>query len=136
MALVGTVITCISDDEGFDMQVYQYLCERLEKQTQFKEGKNIVIRPDLVRLDAENKTIHVDENARAPSGMIKWILESYLKSNPSKFKDYGVVEIGDTFTIGRILHPSKMEMSACEICGYFTPHQEALYTHRMTHFGI
>ncbi|MGI0035991.1 MAG: hypothetical protein ACRD98_08990, partial [Nitrososphaera sp.] len=65
-----------------------------------------------------------------PREMIKWILESFLKSNPSRFKEYRVIELGNTFTIGRILHPSQMEMSTCEICGFFTPYSEELQTHR------
>lgn len=69
-------------------------------------------------------------------GMIKWILESYLKSNASKFKDYKVIEFGDAFTIGRLLPLLQMEMQTCEICGFFTPYAEEIQTHRMTHFGI
>jgi hypothetical protein len=134
--LSGTVITCVSNEEEFAKEVYEYLYAELEKQKQFEGGKNFLITSELVRLVAGNNEIHVDANALVPKDMIKWILESCLKSNPSRFKDYGVIEFGDTFTIGRILHPSQMEMLTCEICGFFTPYPEELYTHRMTHFGI
>lgn len=136
MALAGIIITCVSNEEAFASDVYESLYQQLEKQKQFEESKGIIVTPELVRFDAENNDIHVDTTSHVPKGMIKWILESYLKSNPSRFKDYGVIEFGDTFTIGRILHPSQMEMFACEICGFFTPYGEELQTHRMTHFGI
>jgi hypothetical protein len=132
--VTGTVITCVSDDENFARQVYDYLLSGLERQKQFKEGKDLRVSQELVRLAGDE--IHVDQDTLAPGGMIKWILESFLRSDPAKFNEYGVVEFGDSFTIGRILHPSKMEMSTCEICGFFTPHSEELYTHRMTHFGL
>lgn len=136
MTLADTTITCVSDEEGFTHEVYRYLFQQLEKQRHFEEGKDIFVTPELVRLDADNNQIHVDATSHAPMGMIKWILESFLKSDPSKFKDYGVIEFGDTITIGRILHPSQMEMITCEICGFFTPYSAELHTHRMTHFGI
>jgi hypothetical protein len=135
--LDGTIIiVCVSDEENFSKGVHDYLYAELERQTRFEESKDLEVAPERIRLDTETNEIHVDGAVRAPTGMIKWILESYLKSNPSSFKDYGVIEFGDTFTIGRILHPSKMEMLTCEICGFFTPYSAELYTHRMTHFGI
>lgn len=133
--MAGTVITCVSDDDNFAKEVYDYLLCELEKQEQFKESKGLRVSPELVKL-AEDNEIHVDSDTLAPSGMIKWILQSFLDSDPTRFKGYGVIEFGDTFTIGRILDQSKMEMSACEICGFFTPYSGELYTHRMTHFGI
>ncbi len=136
MALGSTIITCVSNEEAFASEVYEYLCEQLEKQKQFEKSKDIVVTPEIVRFGAENNQIHVDATSGVPKGMIKWILDSYLKLNPSRFKDYGVIEFGDAFTIGKILHPSQMEMLTCEICGFFTPYSEELYTHRMTHFGI
>jgi hypothetical protein len=130
------LITCVSDEQAFAHEVYQHLYEQLERQRQFEESKDILVSHQHVRLDADNNQIHLDVASHVPKGMIKWILESYLKANPTKFKDYGVIEFGDTFTIGRILHPSQMEMLTCEICGFFTPYSTELYTHRMTHFGI
>ena len=134
--LTETTITCVSDEETFTDDVYNHLYEQLEKQSHFEQGEDIVVTPELVKLEADDNQIHVDATSHVPRQMIKWILESYLKSSPSKFNDYGVIEIGDTFTIGRILNPSQMEMLTCEICGFFTPYSAELYTHRMTHFGI
>ena len=132
----GIIIACVSDDETFARDVYEYLYRELEKQRRLEDGKNIAVAPELVRFATDDNEIQIDSSALVPRGMIKWILESYLKSDPSKFKDYGVIEFGDAFTIGRILHPSKMEMLSCEICGFFTPYSGELHTHRMTHFGI
>ena len=133
--MAGTVISCVSDDDNFAKEVYDYLLCELEKQKQFKEGRDLRVSQELVKLAGDSE-IHVDSGTLAPSGMIKWILQSFLKSDPTKFKGYDVVEFGDTFTIGRVLDPSKMEMFTCEICGFFTPYSAELHTHRMTHFGI
>lgn len=131
-----TIITCVSNEEGFAKNVYDHLYAELERQKQFDKSRNIAVTPDLIKLLQDSNEIQIDGNVNASKGLIKWILESYLKTNPVKFKDYGVIEFGDTFTIGKILHPSQMEMLTCEICGFFTPYAEELHTHRMTHFGI
>jgi hypothetical protein len=136
LSALGTIIVCVSDEEAFAHNVYEYLFRELERQKTIEESKDIIVTPEHISFDADNNEIHLDANSRVPKGMIKWILESYLNSDPSRFKDYGVIEFGDTFTIGRILHPSQMEMLTCEICGFFTPYSAELYTHRMTHFGI
>ena len=135
-ALGTTIIVCVSDEEAFAHDVYEYLFGKLEKQKRIEETKHILVTPEHIRFVADDKQIHVDATSRVPNGMIKWILESYLKSDPSRFKEYGVIEFGDTFTISRILHPEQMEMLTCEICGFFTPYSAELYTRRMTHFGI
>ena len=127
-------ITCISDDERFASEVYEYLFSTLEKQRQFEEGKDIRVDKHLVAL-LDNE-IKLDSSAMVPKGMVKWALESFLQQDKEKFKDYGVIEFGDGFTIGKILPASKMEMLTCEICGFFTPYAAELTTHRMTHFGI
>ena len=132
----GTIITCVSDNEDFVRNVHYYLYAELEKQKQFERSKTLKVTSENITLVADDNEIHVNAAAGVPKGMIKWILESYLTSNPSKFKDYAVIEFGGTLTIGRILHPSQMEMLTCEICGFFTPYVEELQTHRMTHFGI
>lgn len=131
------IVTCISDYSEFAREVYDYFYSELEKQRQF-EGRrtNLRISKVLVSLVQEDSQIIIDRLTLVPNGMIKRILESFLKSQVERFKDYGVIEFGDTFTIGRILHPSKMEMFTCEICGFFTPYDEELATHRMTHFGV
>jgi hypothetical protein len=127
-------ITCVSDDERFASEVYDYVYSLLEKQAHFEEGRNIRINRELVVL-LDNE-IRIDSGAMVPRGMVKWALESFLQQDREKFKDYGVIEFGDAFTIGKILHPSKMELLTCEICGFFTPYAGELYTHRTTHFGI
>ncbi len=132
--MAGTIITCVSDEKDFARDVHEYLYKELEKHKQ-QEGKNILVTPELVTLASDNE-IQVDAGALVPNKMVKWILESYLKSNPSKFKGYEVIEFGDAFTVGKILPPSQMEMMTCEICGFFTPYSEELYTHRTTHFGV
>ena len=127
-------VTCISEDERFASEVYDYLYGALEKQAQFEEGKDIHVNKQLIIL-LDNE-IRIDSSAMIPKGMVKWALESFLNQDRDKFKEHGVIEFGDTFTIGRILHPSKMEMLTCEICGFFTPYAGELQTHRTTHFGI
>lgn len=135
MSLVSElVIACISDDEGFATEVYNHLYATLQKQRDFNEGEALRIDRQLVRL-AENEIL-IDNSTRIPRKMVKWALESFLKQDPQKFKGYDVIEFGDSITIGRVLHPSKMDMLTCEICGYFTPHEGEVETHRMTHFGI
>lgn len=135
MSLVSElVIACISDAEGFATEVYNYLYATLQKQQDLDEGDGLRIDRQLVRLaDSE---ILIDNSTGIPRKMVKWALESFLKQDPHRFKGYDVIEFGDTITIGRILHPSKMGMLTCEICGYFTPHEGEVQTHRMTHFGI
>lgn len=128
------VITCISEYDEFAREVYDYLLAELEEHRQHKQGSNLQVSRDLITL-AGNE-IHVSGKTCAPNEMIKWILQSLLKSDAQRFKDHDVIEIGDTFTIGKILHPSETEMLTCEICGFFTPYAEELHTHRITHFGI
>lgn len=124
----------MSDLEGFASEVYAYLYPLLESQTKLGAGSGMRISRELVQLEGDE--IRVDANSRFPTGMLKWGLESFLRDKKEKFKDYGVVEFGDSLTIGRILPASEMELQSCEICGYFTPYPEELQTHRMTHFGI
>lgn len=128
------VITCVSESDEFAKEVYNYLLAELEKHGQLKEGSNLKVSKDLITL--EENAIHVSDKAAAPNGIVRRILQSFLKSDTTRFKDYDVIEIGESFTIGRILDPSQMEMLTCEICGFFTPYGEELHTHRMTHFGV
>ena len=128
------VITCVSEEDEFAKEVYDYLLAELEKHQQHKGGSNMKISRDLIRL--EENEIHVGNETSVAKEIIKLILHSLLKSDETRFKDYDVIEIGDTFTISRILQQSQMEMLTCEICGFFTPYSEELHTHRMTHFGI
>lgn len=128
------IITCVSDNSEFPKEVYDYLLSELERHKQHKKGKDMQVSKDLLVL--KNSEILIGSDTRVSKEIVKWILQSFLKSDPSRFKDYEVVELADTFTIGRVLHPSKMEMYTCEICGYFTPYFEELHTHRVTHFGV
>ncbi len=129
-------ITCISDNDGFAREVYDYLYSKLEKQKQFEDSKDIQVSKELITFLEDTKEIHIEHNTLIPMGMIKWVLQSFLESDPARFKGHDVIELGDSFTIGRVLDPSRMEMYTCEICGFFYPHEEELYTHRTTHFGI
>jgi hypothetical protein len=133
------IIACVSDDVDFAGHVYNYLLSELEKHARLNEGKskNIHFSSELVKLEPVDNEIHIDKSTNAPQGLIKWILQSFLKQDPEKYKDYDVIDLGrGQFTIGRVLDPSKMEMYTCEICGFFTPYSEEIQTHRMTHFGI
>jgi hypothetical protein len=134
--LSGTiVITCVSDEKDFTKSVHDYLSAELVKQVQLKtKDRGVTLLP--IRLLVDSNEIHVDTTNRAEIGMIKSILKSYLNSNPSRLKDYKVIEFGDALTIGRQLPLLQMEMQTCEICGFFTPYAEEIQTHRMTHFGI
>jgi hypothetical protein len=134
--LQWTTITCVSDNDGFAREVYDYLYLKLEKQKEFSDSKDIQVSKEMITLLDDSKEIRINHNTLIPMGMIKWILRSFLESDPARFKDHDVIELGDSFTIGSILDPSKMEMFTCEICGFFYPHEEELYTHRTTHFGI
>jgi hypothetical protein len=134
--LAVTVITCISNEESFGKEVYEYLYSELEKQQQYEEGKELRITSALIMFVAESNEIHIDESAKVPNGMIKWILERYIKSNPARFEDYDIIQFGDTFTIGKLLPAREMGLYSCEICSYSTPYQEELYTHRMMHYGL
>ena len=136
MILVEIIIACVSDEAAFPSGVYNYLLSELAKQNHLEEGRLIRVNPELITLDPIENEIHIDSSTNIPRGMVKWILQSFLDEDATKFKDYGVVEFGGAFMIGRILDPSKMEMYTCEICGFFTPYSEEIQTHRMTHFGI
>lgn len=128
------LVTCISDNEEFAPEVYEYLILGLERQRMFKEGGGL--RPDRQLITLQGNEIRVDSKSMVPKEMVKWILQNFLRENKDKFNDYDVIEFGDVLTIGRILHPSEMEMATCEICGFFTPYEAELQTHRMTHFGV
>lgn len=128
------VISCVGSDE-FAREVYDYLYSGLESQKKFEGSRAMLVSSELVLLAGDE--IHIDHKSLVPKGMIKWILESFLKSDPSRFKDHRVIEFGDTFTVGAVIDPAKVEgMHTCDFCGYFTPYAEELHTHRMTHYGF
>jgi hypothetical protein len=144
--LAEIIITCTSDDKGFANEVYDFLYSELDKQKQFEDGKKLEVKKEFINLiieeDAENKNnnlyeIHIDDHAHIPKGMVNWILQSFLKSDPNRFKEYDVIEFDNTFTIGKVINLSNVEgVHTCEICGFFTPYEEELYTHRLTHFNV
>ena len=134
--LAGTLVTCISNEEGFAKDVYDYLYLELEKQSNFEEGKDLHITSRLVRLLPDSNEIEIDESAQVPAGMIKWILKRFLKSDPARFKDYGVIQFEDTFTVGNLMPATEMGIYSCELCSYSTLYQEELYTHRILHAGF
>lgn len=126
------IISCAGDAE-FAKGVYGYIYSYLEDQQKSKEGQNMRIGKGLISLLGDE--IHIDSNSHVPKKKIKWILESFLKSDPERFKEYGIIEFGNTFTIAVVLRPSNIEgLHTCEFCGYFTPYPEELYTHRMIHY--
>ncbi|MEW6603581.1 MAG: hypothetical protein AB1351_02695 [Thermoproteota archaeon] len=125
------VISCAGDLE-FAKEVYDYLYSKLQK---LNGDQGIQVSKELVSLAGDE--IYVDHKSLIPKGMIKRILESLLASDPVRFKEHRVIEFGDTFTVGILLRPEKMEgMHTCSFCGYFTPYIEELHTHRMTHYGF
>lgn len=134
--MTNILITCISSEEGFVKDVYNYLYVELEKQANFEEGKNLQINTQLVRLVPDCNEIEIDERAQVPSGMVKWILENLLKSDPTRFKDYGVIQFEDTFTISKLVPATEMGIYSCELCSYSTLYQEELYRHRILHAGF
>ena len=127
-------IVCISTEEGFTKDVYEYLYAMLEKQQQFKEGKSLRISREAIRL-VENDEILIDPNCNVPDKMIKWVLDSYLKANASRFTDYRVIWFEDTFTIGRIIPLEKIGLYSCDLCNYTTPYLEQLNGHRYMHYA-
>lgn len=132
--MTGLVISCANDVE-FAKEVYDYLYACLRGQKPSEEARQ-QMRIDKELISLSKDEIHIDSESYVPKDIVKTMLESLLKSNPERFKDYGVIEFGDALTVGKLLHPSQMEMLTCEICGFFTPYSAELYTHRMTHFGI
>ncbi|HEU4604741.1 MAG TPA: hypothetical protein VFS46_00730 [Nitrososphaera sp.] len=134
--MADTLITCISNEEGFAKEVYGYLYVELEKQSHFEEGKNLQISSQRIRLLPDSNEIEIDESAQVPTGMIKWILKRLLKSDPIRFKDYGVIRFEDSFTIGRLVAATEMGIYSCDLCSYSTLYQEELYTHRILHAGF
>jgi hypothetical protein len=134
--LTDILITCISNEEGFAKDVYNYLYVELGKQANFEDGKNLQINTQLVRLVPDSNEIEIDERAQVPSGMIKWILKRLLKSDPARFKDYGVIQFEDTFTISKLVPAAEMGIYSCELCSYSTLYQEELHRHRILHAGF
>lgn len=127
-------VICISNEEGFAKDVYEYLYRLLEKQQQFPEGKNLRISRQLVKLTEEDNEIYIDKSSEVPDGMIKWILDSYLSSDSAKLRDYGVTRFEDMFTIGRMISLDQMGLYSCELCNYTTLYKEQVYGHRMMHY--
>jgi hypothetical protein len=134
--LVHAVIRCTSADEGFAKNIYDYLFAELEKHANLREGRHLKIDPQLVRLVSENNEIEIDEKTEVPSEMVKWILERFLESDRERFKDYGVIQFEDTFTVSKIVPASQMGIYTCDLCSYSTLYEDELYRHRILHAGF
>lgn len=110
---MGKIIVSCAGDSDLARNVYDYLYSKI---------KDVALAEDEIEIHG------------APKKTVASLLDSFVKSDDS-LKNYSVIEFGDTFTIGIELSPEKVGMYSCEMCGYFTPYQEELYTHRMTHLG-
>ena len=131
----GIIITCISDNEHFTNEVHRYLYDDLTNHNQNEPDDVFEIDSDTFVLDGNE--IHVSKASPVPKEVIKIILESLLNSDPEKFRDYMVIEFGDTITVGRAVMGYSVEgMFVCEICGYFTPYEGEVPSHRLTHLRV
>jgi hypothetical protein len=110
---VGKIIVSCARDNDLARRIYDYLQASLD---------NLTLDEDQIEI------------TKASRRSIANLLDAFIKSNPD-LKDYSVIEFGDTFTVGMMMTPDKVGMHSCELCGYFTPYAEELYTHRMTHIG-
>jgi hypothetical protein len=111
---VGKIIVSCAGDSDLAKDVYDYLYSKM---------KGVELVEDEIEIDGK-----IAKKAVAD------LLNSFVKSNDG-LKNYSVIEFGNTFTVGIAIRPEKVGMHTCELCGYFTPYQEELYTHRMTHLG-
>ncbi len=106
------IVSCARDNE-LAKRIYDYLQASLE---------HLVLDEDQIEITKVSKR------------SVANLLDAFVRSSPD-LKDHRVVEFGDTFTVGIMMSPDKVGMHSCELCGYFTPYAEELYTHRMTHIG-
>ena len=112
--MVGKIIVSCAGDSDLAKHLYGYLYSKM---------KGVELVEDEIEIDG-----------KAAKKVVAELLNSFVKSNDG-LKDYSVIEFGNTFTVGIAIRPEKVGMHTCELCGYFTPYQEELYTHRMTHLG-
>ena len=110
---MGKIVVSCAGDSDLAKDLYDYL---------YSKTKDVELVEDEIEIDKVDKKL------------IAVLLNSFVKSNDGP-KDYSVIEFGNTFTVGIAIRPEKVGMHTCELCGYFTPYQEELYTHRMTHIG-
>jgi len=113
MMPVGKIIVSCAGDSDLAKDLYDYLYSKI---------KGIELVEDEIEINKADKKA------------VASLLDSFVKSSDG-LKDYRVIEFGNTFTVGIAIRPEKVGMHTCELCGYFTPYQEELYTHRMTHLG-
>jgi hypothetical protein len=114
--IVGKIIVSCAGDSDLARGVYDHLNSKI---------KSAELVEDEIEIEIEGK---ITKKA------VSDLLDSFVKSNDG-LKSYSIIEFGNTFTIGIAIQPEKVGMYTCELCGYFTPYQEELYTHRMTHLG-
>lgn len=91
---------------------------------------------DTEYISLDEDEIGIDRKSQITRETVKQILESFVKSNPERLKDYQVVESGDTFVVAIVVEPSQMVgLITCEMCGYFTPYPEEMLVHKRMHAG-
>lgn len=121
--MVEIVISC-AGDSALAKNVYDYTCSSVKGLAS--------ANTEYISLDEDE--IGIDHKSLIPKKTIRQILDSFIKSNPDRLKDYQVVESGDIFIVGIAVEPSKMDgLLTCEFCGYFTPHPEDLFVHKRMH---
>ncbi|MGI0047912.1 MAG: hypothetical protein ACREAW_00070 [Nitrososphaera sp.] len=114
------VISC-AGDSALARDIYDYARSRVNG-------------TEYISLDEDE--IGIDRKSQLPRETVKKILESFVKSNPKRLKDYQIVESGDTFVVAIVVEPSKMVgLITCEMCGYFTPYPEEMLVHKRMHAG-
>lgn len=127
------IVTCVSEGNEFAQEVLRYLTAALTDEKVFG-GSGFRMTPDMFSL--QEQEIQISADSGVPKDAVKYVLERFLKSDQERFKGFTLIEFGDTFTVGRQLGvDASVGLETCEICGYFTPYAEELYTHRMTHLG-
>jgi hypothetical protein len=119
---VAEIVISCAGDSALAKDIYDYARSSANGKTEY------------IILDEDE--IGIDQKSQIPKETIKQILESFVKSNPERLKDYQVVESGDTFVVAIVVEPSKMVgLLACEMCGYFTPYPEEMFVHKRMHAG-
>jgi hypothetical protein len=130
------VIARVSESEKIANEVYDYLIAELEKRMKKWEGGDLQVTKNLVTL-APNE-VYVSDDTCMPEETIKAILQSILKSDPSRFDNHDVIELTGTFTTGKGFHLHQEWKCSSLKFADFTPTttKSCTYTHSMTHFEV
>ena len=114
------VISC-AGDSALAKDIYDYTRSRVN------DAEYVLLDEDEIGIDRKSQILRET---------VKQLLESFVKSNPERLKDYQIVESGDTFVVAIVVEPSQMVgLLACEMCGYFTPYPEEMLVHKRMHAG-